>query len=168
MSVELLNATLNTRSGMKGTAPHLFVVDKEFLRLARLAKSSYEVACAEKRREKERKNEARKQEEEKKAAEKEKKEMMKKKKNKLIVYEKDLQEVKDELNRKRKMKEDVFELGNKRLREGLKTNNMDEIRTAQHILDSIHKMKPEEKSLDKKREDLEKKINQTKNKLLQN
>jgi hypothetical protein len=166
MSVELLNAILNTRSGMKGTDPHLFIVDKEFIRLSRVAKSSYDAACVEKRRQKERANEARKQEEKKKAAEKEKKEIMKKRKSKLIVYEKELEEVQLELKKKRKMKEDLFELGNKRLKQALKANNMDEVRTAQHILDSIHTMKPEEQTLDKKREDLEKRINQTKNKLL--
>lgn len=106
--------------------------------------------------------------EKKRILEKERKEKILKNKGKLTECERKLKEVEVELKNKCKMKDDLFVLGSKRLKKACDAKNMEEIKTAQHILNSIETVEPEEKKLLKESEELEVEINKIRDNLLKN
>lgn len=168
MAVELLNAILNIKSGMKlyDSKPHKFTVSRELIRMARQASCSYKVECIEKRKVREAKKEEEKKLKRRKIEEAKEKKEISQKKQKIEVYERNLKRLVAELSKKRKLHDEIYSLGSKRMKKGLQENNLEHIGVAENILSGLEKTKKEEKELSEKVDNLQKKINSLKDHLI--
>lgn len=165
MSVELLNALLNIRSGMKlyDNKPHKFVVNNDLIKLARQANCSYRIDCEEKRKRREEKLEEEKKKEKRKREEEKKKEEVSVKKKRLDMYETELKELTAELNSKRKVREELFQVGNKRLK---KATKLEDVKVAQNILQGVESASTDEQELSKRVDELQKRVNHIKDDMI--
>ena len=82
------------------------------------------------------------------------------------MYERNLKKLVAELSKKRKLNDEIYSLGSKRMKKGLQENNLEHIGVAENILSGLEKTKKEKKELSEKVDNLQKKIDSLKDHLI--